>query len=101
MDNLQPDLQQTHDPLRELVLDGNAVAGLLVDIFAIDVTASLTECAACGQQGEMGSLLAFNQAPGIVLRCPACENVMLRIVETPEYYYIDARGSLYLRLEKS
>ncbi len=101
MDNLQPDLQPTPDSQRELVLDGNAVAGLLSDIFSMDITASLTECAACGQQGQMGSLLVFNQAPGNVLRCPACENVMLRIVETPKFIYIDARGSVYLRLEKT
>ena len=58
-------------------------------------------CANCGRQGELGTLLAFTQAPGAVLRCPACEQVMIRIVETPDAIYLDARGAVYLRLERA
>ena len=85
---------------RELMLDGNAVAGLLYEIFSVEMTASPTQCANCGREGEIGTLLAFTQAPGAVLRCPACESVMVRIVQTPEATYIDARGAVYLRLER-
>ena len=92
--------QAETDMNRELMLDGNAVAGLLEEIFALEMTASPTECANCGNVGEIGTLLAFTQAPGAVLRCPVCENVMLRIVETPEAIFLDARGAVYLRLER-
>ena len=88
------------DMTRALMLDGNAVAGLLRDIFAVEMTASPTVCAHCGRAGAVGTLLAFTQAPGVVLRCPACEHVVLRIVETPDAIYMDARGTLYLRLER-
>jgi hypothetical protein len=44
------------------------------------MTASPTECAPCGNAGEIGELLAFTPGPGIVLHCSACENVVLRIV---------------------
>ncbi len=88
------------DMNHELMLDANAVAGILQDIFGADMTASPTECASCGQEGEVGTLLAFTQAPGIVLRCPACENVVVRITQTPKAYYIDARGAVYLRLAR-
>jgi uncharacterized Zn finger protein len=64
------------------------------------MTASPTECAYCGNEGEIGALLAFTQGPGIVLRCPACENVTLRIVQTPEAIILDARGAVYLRLSR-
>jgi len=94
MDSIQGDMN------RELMLDGNAVAGVLFEIFAEDMTASPTECAHCGNVGEMGTLLAFTQAPGLVLRCPACEGIMLRIVETPKAIYLDARGAAYLCLER-
>jgi hypothetical protein len=94
MDDIQDDMN------RELMLDGNAVAGVLFEIFAEEMTASPTECAHCGNVGEIGALLAFTQAPGLVLRCPACENIMLRIVETPQAIYLDARGAAYLRLER-
>jgi hypothetical protein len=83
-----------------LILDGNAAAGLLEEIFAAEMTASLTECASCGRQGEIANLVAFTFSPGLVLRCPACENVVIRIVETPEAVYIDARGAAYIRIER-
>lgn len=88
------------DMNHELMLDANAVAGVLQEIFGNDMTAAPTECAACGQEGEVGTLLAFTQAPGIVLRCPSCENIMVRITQTPEAFYIDARGAVYLRLKR-
>jgi hypothetical protein len=82
------------------MVDGNAVAGLLQEIFAREMTPSPAECAHCGSAGELGALLAFVQAPGAVLRCPACEEIMLRIVATPGAYYLDARGTVYLRLSR-
>jgi hypothetical protein len=82
------------------MLDGNAVGGLLHDIFAADMTASPTVCAHCGREGALATLLAFTRAPGVVLRCPACAQVVLRIVATPEALYLDARGTVYLRLER-
>jgi hypothetical protein len=85
---------------RELMLDANATAGLLFEIFGVEMTASPTECANCGNEGEVGALLAFTQGPGIVLRCSACESVVLRIVQTPEAVYLDARGAVYLRLAR-
>ncbi len=88
------------DMNREMMLDGNAVSGLLQDIFGLEMTTNPAECANCGNVSEMGGLLAFTQAPGAVLRCPACENVMMRIVETPDAIYLDARGAVYLRLER-
>jgi len=88
------------DGAREMMLDGNSVAGMLQEIFALEMTASPTECASCGREGELGSLLAFTQAPGMVLRCPACEGVMIRIVQTESAIYLDARGAVYLRLER-
>lgn len=84
----------------ELMLDGNAAAGVLQEIFALEMTASPTECANCGREGELGSLMAFTQSPGIVLRCPACEQVLIRIVRTPDATYLDARGAVYLRLQR-
>lgn len=88
------------DQSREMMVDGNAVAGLLQEIFAGEMTAAPTECAHCGNRGEIGTLLAFTQAPGAVLRCPVCEGVMLRIVQTPDSIYLDARGAVYLRLAR-
>ncbi len=89
------------DMNRALMLDGNAAAGVLREIFAVEMTTSPAECTGCGREGELGALLAFVQAPGLVLRCPGCEQVMLRIVQTPEATYLDARGVVALRLERA
>lgn len=93
-------MEETTDINRELMLDANATAGLLYEIFGAEMTASPTECATCGSQREIGDLLAFTQGPGIVLRCSACESVVLRIVQTPHAIYLDARGAVYLRLAR-
>lgn len=94
-------MQETTDINRELMLDANATAGLLHEIFGVEMTASPTECANCGNEGEIGELLAFTQGPGVILRCSACENVVLRIVQTPNEIILDARGAVYLRLARS
>jgi hypothetical protein len=93
-------MEETRDINRELMLDANATAGLLYEIFGAEMTASPTECAHCGREGEIGELLAFVQGPGTVLRCSACENIVLRIVQTPGAIYLDARGAVYLRLKR-
>ena len=93
-------MQEKTDINRELMLDANATAGLLYEIFGMEMTAEPTECANCGNEGEIGALLAFTHGPGVVLRCSTCEQVVLRIVQTPEAIYLDARGAVYLRLTK-
>lgn len=85
------------DITRELMLDGNAAGGILHQVFGIEMTAVPGKCAHCGNEAEMGQLLAFTQAPGVVLRCPACEGIVLRIVKTPAAIYLDARGATFLR----
>jgi len=100
MPEVQRGLEQGTGLDRALMVDGNAVAGLLYEIFAMEVTTGEVQCVFCGRRGAIGSLLAFTQAPGVVLRCPRCENIVIRIVQTPGAIYLDARGVTYLRLEK-
>jgi len=95
MDSTQTDIN------RSFMLDGNAAAGILNEIFALEMTSNSFECANCGLENEMGTLLAFTQGPGMILRCPGCENVILRIVQLPEAIYLDLRGAAYLRLERT
>ena len=94
-------MEEQTDLNRELMLDANATAGLLYEIFGAEMTASPTECAHCGREGEIGTLLAFTQGPGIVLRCSSCENVVIRIVPTPEAIVLDARGAVYLKIGRA
>jgi len=83
-----------------LMVDGNAIAGELEQIFGHDMTQAVVRCASCATQGMMATLMAFVRGPGAVLRCPACEAVIARIVETPNATYLDARGAMYLRMPR-
>jgi hypothetical protein len=64
-----------------LMLDGNAVAGLLQEIFAAEMTAAIETCAGCGAREPIGGVHVFRGA-GVVLRCPHCDSVLLTIVKS-------------------
>jgi len=79
-------------------LDGNAAAGALREVFAVDVTAATGRCAGCGRTEVFAAAHVYLQAPGLVARCAGCENVLLRVVVTPGQTWLDLRGLSYLRL---
>jgi hypothetical protein len=79
-------------------LDGNAAAGALSELFAVDITAAIARCAGCGQTGVFADTRLYVNAPGLVARCPNCDGVLLRVVTTPTDTYVDLRGLTYLRL---
>jgi Family of unknown function (DUF6510) len=81
-----------------LKLDGNAAAGTLQDVFALEATAASETCDACGAVGAVGELMLYAHAPGLVFRCPYCDSVVLRIVTDGTRYWLDARGLRSLEL---
>ncbi|MEU5865731.1 DUF6510 family protein [Nonomuraea sp. NPDC047529] len=64
-------------------VDGNAAAGLLAQFFGRDMTAAQGVCAQCGMNGPLGEATVYGPAPGTVLRCPNCDNVLMTLVEAP------------------
>jgi hypothetical protein len=72
--------------------DGNALAGPLQDVFRIDVTAAVAGCRNCGWTGPMAEVRVFDHAPGVVARCPVCDQVLLRLVRGPGCAWLDLRG---------
>jgi hypothetical protein len=84
----------------ESVLDGNAVAGLLAATFGWDMTAMPSQCAHCHNVNLTAELRAYTRAPGVVLRCPTCSGVVLRVVETPTATLIDTSGIAWLKFER-
>jgi hypothetical protein len=63
------------------------------------VTDSHGQCATCRTVSIVGEMRVYMRGPGIVVRCPACAEVVLRIVETPSGTLVDLRGATYVRLE--
>ena len=81
-----------------LMLDGNAVAGEMAELFGFEMTAAVHRCAHCGNVGAMGTLLAWTQGPGVTLRCCICRDVVVRIVRTPSRTLIDMSGAAYVEI---
>lgn len=82
--------EQLADALR---LDGNAAAGMLSEIFVPDLTAARATCASCQATRPVGALLAYAHGMGIVLRCPDCDRVVLRVARTPTRLWLDMTGA--------
>jgi hypothetical protein len=97
---IQQRVTEMHDdPAVELVLDGSSVGGLLATVFGADVTGMPGRCASCDTVSLMGTMRVYMRGPGIVVRCPACTEVVLRVVQTPRGVMVDLRGAAYVRLE--
>jgi hypothetical protein len=82
----------------EMKVDGNAIGGLLREIFTMEMTSAVTTCAGCGTVNPVGRVDVYMQAPGVVVRCPACEQVLMLIVRGGGRYWIDLRGTQCLEL---
>jgi hypothetical protein len=84
-----------------LVLDGNAAAGVLHQIFGAEMSASRCACAGCGLVESLGGERAYMHAPGIVLRCRGCDNVLMVVVEAPGRYWLGFEGLRSLEITVS
>ncbi len=85
------------DPL-DMRLDGNAAAGLLMDIFGREMTADITVCATCRAEHPLGRLLVYAHGMGTVIRCPSCGNVQMKVARIRGTYSMEMRGVRTLKL---
>jgi hypothetical protein len=74
-------------------LDGNAASGLLGEVFAFDATAARTTCAGCARVTPIGELRLYAVEMGAILRCPSCNEAVVRIARTPRGLWLDLRGA--------
>lgn len=84
--------------VEDMKLDGNAIGGLLIEIFGTDLTDSMGICASCGTKGQVAMLDVYVHAPGIVARCRSCEAVMLKIVRSEDRTWLDLTGTRTLEI---
>ena len=73
--------------------DGNLLAGALADLLFFDATAALARCNGCGNVGELATAIVFRSAAGTVARCPACEQVLLTIVQAGDRTFVNFTGT--------
>ena len=77
--------------------DGSALAGPVGDLFRVDLTSAVGCCTACQHTAPMAEARVFDHAPGIVARCPTCDQVLLRLVQGSGRAWLDLRGLSYLQ----
>jgi pyruvate/2-oxoacid:ferredoxin oxidoreductase beta subunit len=87
--------------MSETYQDGNALAGPLRELFAVDVTAAVTTCVGCGRTGQIATLQVYGGELGSVARCPGCTSVVLRYAHTPAGAWLDLRGAVSLHVPTS
>jgi hypothetical protein len=73
-------------------LDGNAIAGLLHDVFGNEMTTAVSVCGHCGDERPVAELVAYVRAPGTVLRCRTCTSVLMVLADVREVTCVDLRG---------
>ncbi len=85
----------------ELRLDGNAAAGTLGEVFSFEVTTAEYTCAGCGKTGRIGAAMVYEvRGLGIIVRCPGCDNALIRLAHQRGRYSIDLRGISQLQVEE-
>lgn len=80
-------------------LDGNAYAGLLVEVFGTEMTSVVRACQSCGARNPVGAHRAYPGASP-VLRCPACGDLALRITTVAERHVIQIAGTWMMDLPR-
>jgi hypothetical protein len=79
-------------------VDGNAAGGLLHSVFPFEMTLATVTCDGCGGSAPMATLAVYLDAPGVIVRCPSCEAVILRIAEGNGQYWLDLRGTRVMQI---
>jgi hypothetical protein len=78
--------------------DGNALSGVFAEVLGVDVSTTVLTCTGCGGSGPFARGHVYDDGPGAVLRCPDCNEILVRIVRTPTDLWLDLRGSTSWRI---
>lgn len=73
-------------------LDGNAIGGLLHEVFGMEMTAATGKCANCGLMAPVAEAVVYLQAPGTVVRCRRCNAVLMVFLRRADVNCVDLSG---------
>ena len=80
------------EPLEDRVLDGNAIGGMLLEVFGTEMTTATGACGSCGTVGLVAELAVYQPRLGTVVRCRHCDNVLMVLVQVRGIMCVDTRG---------
>ena len=73
-------------------LDGNAIGGMLYQVFGGEMTMAQGVCRRCGARGPLAECAVYLGGPGVVVRCRACHNIVMVLVEVRKMVCVDLSG---------
>jgi hypothetical protein len=73
-------------------VDGNAIGGLLQEVFGTEMTSALAVCGHCGDGRPVAELAVYLQAPGTVVRCRSCDSILMVFVTARNRRCVDLQG---------
>jgi len=79
--------------------DGNAIAGKLADLFAIDGTMASIRCPGCGTVEVLALAMVYMDEMGAVAHCCHCDAVLLTIVEAEGRVWLTLPGAMAVGAE--
>lgn len=82
----------------ELAMDGNVLAGVMSEVFGVDVTAALVTCMGCSRQQAVAELVVYETGMGSTARCRGCGAVVLRAAQIRSELMLDFHGSRLMRV---
>ena len=85
-------------PLEDHVLDGNAIGGMLMELFGAEMTTATGTCGVCGTVAPVAEMAVYRPKLGTVARCRVCDNTLMVFVEVRGVTCVDMRGLAQLAL---
>ena len=81
-------------------LDGNALGGLLRQLFGAEMTGAPHTCQACGTERPVAAHRLYLGA-GTVLRCPVCDQIALVAAALPDRDVVHLSGAWRLEIPRA
>jgi uncharacterized protein DUF6510 len=78
--------------MNDAAVDGNAIGGLLAEVFGTDMTMATATCGSCGAVSVVAELAVYMPGLGTVVRCRSCESVLMVFVSVREVVCVDLMG---------
>jgi hypothetical protein len=73
-------------------LDGNALAGLLYEVFGEEMTGVMAICATCGAIAPVAETVVYPHLPGAIARCRTCGALLMVITQIHGVNCVDLEG---------
>jgi Family of unknown function (DUF6510) len=78
--------------MEDSTLDGNAIGGLLFEVFGSEMTTVAGTCASCGAVRQVAEMVVYQPGLGTVVRCRSCGSVLMAFVKVREITCVDLQG---------